>query len=251
VVQPGQTRGDRIMNDGFQFIDIIFFAMIAAFLVLRLRNVLGRRNGLKGQPRTPFPFQGQSEDDATQEQSNDNIVHLTDPVTEHTEWEEAEPEPEIESEPESNLSTGLTQIKRADPSFGEEDFLSGARMAFEMIIDAFATGTVSTLKAMLNSEVFGNFAQAIQNREQAGETLDHTLVGIKTAEIVEAFMDRRDAAVTVKFVSEQASVTLDADGAVVDGDPSAVNEVTDFWTFARDTGSKDPNWTLVATGSLE
>lgn len=239
------------MDDGFKFIDIIFFGMIAAFLVLRLRNVLGRRNGLKGQPRTPFPFQGESEDAAGQEKSNDNIVHLTDSVAESTDWEDETAEPGSEPEPASALATGLTQIKRADPRFGEEDFISGARMAFEMILEAYANGNVPTLEAMLNRDVFGNFAQAIGNREQAGETLEHTLVGIKSAEIVEAFMDRREAAVTVKFVSEQISVTTDADGDVVDGDPNTVNEVTDFWTFARDTRSKDPNWTLVATGSLE
>ena len=238
-----------MMNEGFQFIDIIFFGMIAAFLVLRLRNVLGRRNGLKGQPRTPFPFQGEAEDDAAQEKSNDNVVHLTDPVAEATDWEDEAVE--SEGEPDSPLGTGLAQIKRADPRFGEEDFISGAGMAFEMILEAYANGNVPTLEAMLNRDVFGNFAQAIGNREQAGETLEHTLVGIKSAEIVEAFMDRREAAVTVKFVSEQISVTTDADGDVVDGDPNTVNEVTDFWTFARDTRSKDPNWTLVATGSLE
>jgi predicted lipid-binding transport protein (Tim44 family) len=120
-----------------------------------------------------------------------------------------------------------------------------------MILDAYAKGDSQTLKPLLNPEVFANFSQAIRDREQAGETLEDTLVGIKSAEIVEAYLDGRTVNVTVKFVSEQINVTRDESGDVVDGNPNAVIEVTDFWTFARDAKSRDPNWTLVATNSLD
>ena len=241
------------MGEGF--IDIILFAMIAAFLVLRLRNVLGRRDGFKGQPRNFFPFtrrreeeeDGEAAEDPGIHPEEDNVVPLADRQAEDADWQEV---PESQ-EPRSRLAQGLSAINRADPQFTGEDFLSGARMAFEMIVNAFAEGSVSTLKAMLNNEVFGNFAQAIRNREEAGETLDFTLVGVSDAEIVEAYMEGRQALVTVKFVSEQVSVTRDHDGDVVDGDPDVVAKVTDFWTFARNTRSNDPNWTLVATGSLD
>ena len=124
-------------------------------------------------------------------------------------------------------------------------------MAFDLILGAYAAGETRTLRPLLSDEVFGNFSQAIRSREQAGETMDDTLIGIKKAEIAEAYMEGHTALVTVKFVSEQINVFRDENGDVIDGDPSAIAEVTDFWTFARDTRSPDPNWTLVATRSLE
>ncbi len=259
MVQPASidgywtSFGDWTMSDSFQFIDIIFFAMVAAFLVLRLRNVLGRRGGFKGQPRPPFPFQEDTDEEADAERSDDNVEDLAEHRLQTADRaDETEDHVDIGmADAEEPLAIGLTQIARADANFNSEDFLVGARVAFEMIIDAFATGNAATLKGMLAADVFGNFAGAIKHREQAGETLDHTLVGLKKADIVEAFMDGRKSVITVKFVSEQVNVLIGADGEVVDGDPNAVDEVTDFWTFARDTRNKDPNWTLVATGSLE
>jgi predicted lipid-binding transport protein (Tim44 family) len=149
------------------------------------------------------------------------------------------------------LSQGLEQIMRTDPAFQPEEFISGAKIAFELIIDAFAAGDTGALKPMLNAEVFANFSQAIRDREQAGETLEDTLVGVKSAEIVEAYVEDQASNATVKFVSEQINATRDEDGNVVDGNPNAVIDVTDFWTFARDIKSRDPNWTLVATSSLD
>jgi predicted lipid-binding transport protein (Tim44 family) len=103
----------------------------------------------------------------------------------------------------------------------------------------------------LNSEVLANFSQAIRDREQSGETLEDTLVGILSAEIVEAYVEGGTVNITMKFVSEQINATRDENGDVIDGNPNAVIDVTDFWTFARDTKSSDPNWALVATSNLE
>jgi predicted lipid-binding transport protein (Tim44 family) len=97
--------------------------------------------------------------------------------------------------------------------------------------------------------VFDNFGSAIAERAEADQTLETTVVGINTAEVIEAHMQGRSAFVTVKFVSEQINVTRSAAGEVVDGDPSRVRAITDIWTFARNTRSRDPNWTLVETRS--
>jgi predicted lipid-binding transport protein (Tim44 family) len=118
-----------------------------------------------------------------------------------------------------------------------------------MIVSAFAKGERKTLRPLLNDTVFDNFAAAIKAREDVKHSHETTLVGIKSVDILEAQMDGRTAFVTVKFVSEQINVTRDADGHVVDGDPSHVAEITDIWIFARNTRSADPNWTLVETRS--
>lgn len=234
------------MGNGFQFIDIILFAMIAAFLVLRLRSVLGRRDGHEGgyQDR----FQRKQEDEAP---SGDNVVPL--PQRDRDPANDESPEAPLDEEPEDEtpLGTGIAQIRRADRSFDMDEFLSGARIAFEMVLGAFAAGDRKMLEGLLSPEVLGNFLQAIDDRERAGETVENTMVGIKAAEALEAYMEGDAAHVTVKFQSEQINCTRDEDGNTVDGDPNQVIEVTDLWTFARDTRSRDPNWSLVATQSLE
>ena len=229
------------MSDGLPFFDIILFAMIAAFLVLRLRSVLGRRDGHKGRNRNPFARS------LPEEQADEKVVHLPDA-------RDADADAEAAAEgddAEGDLAAGFREIKAADRGFEPTEILSGARIAFELVLSAYASADTGALKTLLSAEVLGNFTRSIREREAAGETMEHTLVGIKSADIVEAFLTGTTAHVTVKFVTDQANVTRDANGEVVDGDPSAVTEVTDFWTFARDTRSRDPNWTLVATRSLD
>jgi len=243
------------MGNGFQFIDIILFAMIAAFLVLRLRNILGRRDGHEG--GFPDPFKRRHDgaaNDAEHDDDSDNVVQLPDRTD--SVYDDIELGPEVpKRDPAAGAATplmqGLADIHAADPSFTESEFANGARIAFEMILNAYVAGDTAQLKALLSPEVFANFQQAIREREKAGEVLEETLVGINSAEILEAYMEGRSANVTIKFVSEQISVTRDENGDVIDGDPTAVTEVTDFWTFARDTRSRNPNWALVATRSLD
>ncbi len=231
------------MSDGLPFFDIILFAMIAAFLVLRLRSVLGRRDGHKGGRRNPFARS------LPEEQADEKVVHL--PSARDAEADADTEAEAVGDDAEGDLAAGFRKIKAADRGFEPTEILSGARIAFELVLSAYASGDTKALKPLLSAEVLDNFAQPIREREAAGETMEHTLIGVKSADIVEAFLDGRTAHVTVKFVTDQANVTRDANGEVVDGDPSAVTEVTDFWTFARDTGSRDPNWTLVATRSLD
>jgi predicted lipid-binding transport protein (Tim44 family) len=136
---------------------------------------------------------------------------------------------------------------RADPGFDPNHFLDGAKAAYEMIVMAFAQGDEATLTQLLGSDVYDGFQRAIRERETRGEKVESSLVGIDKADIIEAEIKSRTAYVTVKFVSELISVTRDAQGEVVEGDPKKVREVTDIWTFARDVSSKNPNWKLAAT----
>lgn len=238
------------MGSDYQFIDIVLFALVAAFLIFRLRGVLGRRNGQR--PPANDPFRRGKPPEA----GSDKVIRLpergehgAEPAGEAAE-EVAE---EMPGEPAGpiGVEAGLTQIKLADPRFDENEFLSGARVAFEMILSAFADDDTETLKPYLSPEVFANFSRSIRDRRQARERLQIKLVGIRSADIVGAYMAGRTAHVTVKFVSEQITATYDENSELIEGDPNASIEVTDCWTFARDTRSSDPNWMLVATGSPE
>jgi predicted lipid-binding transport protein (Tim44 family) len=143
----------------------------------------------------------------------------------------------------------LTQIKLADRSFDTKGFVNGAKAAFEMIVSAFSQGDSKILRPLLSNDVYDDFNGAIKAREERDETLESTLVGISESDIIEAELQGKTAFVTVKFVTEQINITRDAQGEAVNGDSSGVSTVTDIWTFARNTRSRDPNWTLVATGS--
>ncbi len=143
----------------------------------------------------------------------------------------------------------LAAIKAADPGFTEDTFLKGARGAFEIIVNSFAAGDKKALQPLLSKDVYDRFAEAIDARVAAKESLQSNLVAMKSAELVESSLESGTALVTVKFVSDQTNVTRAADGTVRDGDPARVDEHVDFWTFARPIRSRDPNWMLVATHS--
>jgi predicted lipid-binding transport protein (Tim44 family) len=219
---------------GFQFIDLLLFAMIAAFLVLRLHRVLGRRTG-----HEPPPEQGPRE----AEDSGDSVIQLPDRGRRGAAPQEGEPPPSVPA------ASGLTQVKIADPSFDEAGFLDGARAAFEMILAAFARGDKRELKTLLTGPVYDGFAREIDRRDKAGERLETTLVSFILADIVGAAMEGRKARVAVKFLTEQVNVLRNSAGDVIDGDPATVTKITDLWTFGRDTRARDPNWQLVETRS--
>ncbi len=231
------------MGDGFQFLDIILFAAIAAFFVLRLRGVLGKRTGHDKRKADPFGAREKTEDD----DDDDKVISLPD--RSQSARAEETGETEEEDAAATPLDAGLIQVKRVDKSFDADEFVNGARTAFEWVIDAFAQGDAKTLRPLLSNDVYGDFAGAIEEREAAGQKLETTLVGITDAEIIEAELQGRTAFVTIKFISEQVNVVRDSDGEVVDGDPNHVTKITDIWTFARNTRSRDPDWTLVATRS--
>jgi predicted lipid-binding transport protein (Tim44 family) len=214
--------------------------------VMRLRSVLGRRTGTE-KPRDILARR-------RAEESRDKVIPLPDrsPPREEEAAQPAEvlpPEPVPSEAPTGALQQVLARIRSADPEFDPRQFVDGARAAFEMIVQAFAQGDTGTLRPLLSDEVFDNFKGAIDARKQAGHTLETTLVGITSIDIIEADLQGRLAILTVKFVSEQVNVTKDADGKIVDGDPALVTSVTDIWSFARNVKARDPNWTLVATRS--
>ncbi|HVY19173.1 MAG TPA: Tim44/TimA family putative adaptor protein [Bauldia sp.] len=239
------------------FIDIysIAFLIIAVVVVLRLRNVLGRRTGNERPPFDPYSRRDTAPT-AGGDKAADKVISLPPrrPATAGATATDAAPaEARIKTlAPEgSPLSEGLKAVVALDRSFDPAEFLAGAKTAYEMIVTAFAEGDRKTLKQLLSREVFDGFVSAITEREGRGETIEFKFVGIDKADITGASAKGQNAQVTVRFLSKLVSATHDKAGAVIDGDPTHVGDVTDVWTFARDTTSRDPNWKLVATESVE
>jgi len=230
------------MPDVFDIYTIIFLAL-AVFIFLRLRSVLGQRTGRE---RPPYPSQ-----DGLR-RSMDTVVPMPQRPTEASPRpaEAAQVSPADRwkdlAEPNSPAIAGLDAIAAADPSFDGKHFLTGARAAYEMIVTAFAKGDRRGLKNLLSEEVYQGFENAIAAREARGETIESHFIGIKAAEPVEAGMKGREAEITLRITSEMISFTKNADGAVIEGDPTTVHEIHDQWTFGRDTRSSDPNWKLIA-----
>ncbi len=237
--------------NGFVDIYTIIFLILAIVIFLRLRGVLGRRTGNERRPTDAFRRQA--------DRPADKVVTLPP----RRNGERAPVAPAVEDEatveerlrtvaaPDSSLGEALKTLMSADRSFVPADFITGARAAYEMIVTAFAEGDRKTLRQLLSREVYDGFVAAIGEREQRHETIEFKFVGIDKADFVDASLKGGTAQVTVRFVSQLISATRDKDGKVVDGDATKVADVTDVWTFARDVASRDPNWKLVATESVD
>ena len=223
------------MEDGFVFIEIVIFAMIAAFLVYRLRSVLGRRTGEERQRPNPFTV-------PSNKARPDNVVPMQERPRPTGDVASASDEP-------VSLAMALEQIRGVDPNFEEKHFLQGARAAFQMIVEAFAKGDTATLRPLLSDEVYDRFASVIRERQAAGERWETNVVAIREADVVAARLENNTAYVTVQFLSNQTTIVRNAAGEVIEGDADTVEEVTDNWTFARNTRARDPNWALVGTGA--
>ncbi|MFY7960485.1 MAG: Tim44/TimA family putative adaptor protein [Elsteraceae bacterium] len=225
------------MGDGFPIIDVLLFGLVAAFLFYRLRSVLGQRTGHERQRPNPFAA---PESPAETGAPRDNVITLP-------ERQDATKAPGVAAPGVGVLPLGLAAIKRVDPAFNEEEFLGGARAAFEMIVDAFSHGDAPALRPLLAPDVMRQFEGVIEQRRARGETMETTLHSVKAIAIAEARLDGTNAIVTVKYVTEQTNVVRDRDGAIIDGDPKVIETATDLWSFARDVRATDPNWLLVAT----
>ncbi len=223
------------MSEGFAYIDILFFAMVAAFIALRLRSVLGRRTG--HERRRTEGYGGVSNEGAS-----DNVVAIGDRGPVQPEADQA-----IAALSEGDVKQGLMRVREADTQFDLEEFLSGARLAFEMIVDAYAAGDKSALRPLLAEQVFRGFARAIDERVAIEQSLDTQLLAVGKPEVIEADLVDGMARLTLRFQSEQVNVVRDRDGKVVEGDPQTAENVIDLWTFERDTQSGDPNWMLIET----
>jgi predicted lipid-binding transport protein (Tim44 family) len=187
--------------------------MIAVFLGLRLRSVLGRRNSDQEQPPQRAP-------DGS----------ISGPVIDMT--ARRVPQAALPADP-------LAQIAAADPAFKPDQFIGGAQWAFEMIVKGFAAGDKPSLRPLLSDSVYGDFAQAIDQRGGGPDPHAPQLIRIVSATLDEARLEGRQAEISVRFVSEQRT----ADGEEI--------KMIDLWRFARDVSSKDPNWRLVATGTTD
>jgi predicted lipid-binding transport protein (Tim44 family) len=213
-------------------IQLLVLAGIAIFLILKLRSVLGTREGFE---KPPIPLE-----------------ELRPRVRRDFEVIEGGPDRDITDHvPEgSDSALALAEMKRAEPSFAVTPFLDGARGAYEMILMAFERGDLASIRDFLSDEVEGSFAEAIDAREKDGLTVEANFIGMKELSLHEATFnpDTSMAEIAVKFVGEQTYVVRNKAGEVVEGNPREVKRQRDIWTFARRMGSDDPNWQLVATG---
>jgi len=239
---------DQKANYDVDIYTIIFLAL-AVFIFLRLRSVLGQRTGSE---RPPYD---RAAPNVVQRTQDNNVVPMPGSVI-----DQPPAAPSAEATPPSDrwkgiaeagtpLAQGLDGLVAQDSAFDPRHFLSGARSAYEMIVLAFANGDRRALKDLLSSEVYESFEAAIKDREKHEQKTETRFVSIDKAEIVNAEARDRSAQLTVRFVSQMISVTRDKAGTIVDGNPDKVADITDVWTFARDSTSRDPNWKLVGTGS--
>ena len=238
--------------NGFVDIYTIIFLVLAIVIFFRLRSVLGRRTGSERPPFDPY-----SPREAPPTASGDDKV-ISLPPRRPVEADAPGPiAPAAEAQiktlaPEgTSLNEALRSIASADRSFDPNSFLAGAKSAYEMIVTAFAEGDRKMLKQLLSREVYDGFVAAITERETRQETIEFRFVGIDKAEITDAALKNGSAQITVRFLSKLISATHDKNGNVIDGDPVHVGDVTDIWTFSRDVTSRDPNWKLIATESVD
>ena len=230
---------------GFFDVYSIIFLVIAVVIFMRLGSVLGRRTG-----NEPSPYDPRMKSTPTASR-NDNVVSL--PPRERSSAPASTPDLapiERHAAPGTPLHQGLVAIASASPEFDPNHFLDGAKMAYEMIVTAFADGDRATLKNLLAPDVFDGFIAAISEREGRGERSELTFVGLEEAKLTAAEVDGTTAKISVRFVAELITCTKDKDGQVVDGDPTEVQTIRDAWTFARDVTARDPNWKLVATEAV-
>ena len=214
-------------------LQLIVLAGIAVFLILRLRSVLGTRDGFE----KPRPPETEQEEAPTRRRDFQVIEGGPDrDITDHV--------------PDgSQAAHALAAMKLAEPGFDVGEFLHGARGAYEMILMAFEKGDLESILPFLDRDVYQSFADVIDMREREGLTVEAHFIGLRELALHEATFDRetRNAQVSVRFVSELTSVARNAAGEVVEGSPTEIRRQRDVWTFGRSMGSNDPNWQLVAT----
>lgn len=239
----GDERWFLIDMGSFDFVTILFL-VAAVVIFLQLRNVLGRRTGNEKPPFDPY-----SRRESTEIPGADRGKVVTLPRRDGADGEEG-PYSEVDAfAPAGALNASLRRVVDVDPSFNPKEFVNGARLAYEMIVVAFADGDRKSLKNLLSREVYEGFDAAIAERETKGEVVKSNFVGIEKADIVSAEVKNQEINITVRIISQLISATYDKAGQLIDGDAETVAEVNDLWTFARDARSRDPNWKLIATES--
>ncbi len=222
------------MSDGFPIGDIIILGAIAAFIILRYRSMLGDKTG-----RDPSDMAKRQQ----QTEELERIIQLPQKP------ELAKPIiPTVTFDGfTGEVRESLRAMNRIDPELTPDNFLDGAKSAFEMVLEAFRERDHDTLKMLLDKPLYQQFADAIKKDEEKGEKNETTLVAITKAEITEAKLVGNKATVTVSFTSDQIQITRDKDGNIIAGDASEEIEIDDTWRFSRDLKSSDPNWTIIDT----
>lgn len=212
-------------------IQLLVLAGIAVFLILRLKNVLGTRDGFE-QPPIPKP-------DASRKARPDLEVIEGGPdldIIDHV--------PE-----DSDAAKALASMKKAEPSFHVADFLQGARGAYEMIVMGYERGELAQIQPFLSEEIYESFVDGVAAREDQGLTIESDFIGVREIKLTNATFDEAtgEAELTIRFVAELTSTVRDEGGDIVEGSPTEVKKQKDTWAFARTMGADDPNWLLVST----
>ena len=212
-------------------IQLLVLAGIAIFLILRLRSVLGTREGFE-RPAAPKPREDRIDRPEFEVIEGGPALDITDHVEEGSDSAEA-----------------LAKMKRAEPSFNVSEFLGGARGAYEMIVMGYELGNLDEIQPLLAEDIYESFVDGVAAREDQGLTIDAEFIGVREVKLQEANFDdaTSEGEVVVKFVAELTSAVRDQDGNIVEGDPKTVKKQQDTWEFSRIMGSDDPNWILVST----
>lgn len=226
------------MSEGFPYGDIVILALVAGFILLRLRSILGQKTD-NDKPDFLQP-------------PKINVIKDTDPIVQLSD-KSFKPKPVVDMDPyistisDSNVLQAIKDIKAKDPIFNVTSFVEGAKMAFEMVFDAFAKGDKQTLSMLLSQEIYNDFLRHIEERERQENKQETTLLSVKVKEIFRADLDRNIARIAVRFESEQVTIERAKTGDIVSGDPSDVQHVIDEWVLERDITSKNPNWKIIET----
>ena len=194
------------MSNNFGYIDIILLGMIAGFIILRLRNILGRKTGHETKVYTDF------------EERKFNI-------------------------PKNNIKTSRQDHNVLEGN-EKKEFLKGAEIAYETILSSFANGDLIKLKALLSPNMFSNFSDAIKARNKENITSEFTFIGVKESSVEKYDKIKDNLFATVKFVAEVISVKKDKDDKIIEGNPNKIKQVTDYWKFTRNISNTGPNWYL-------
>ena len=214
-------------------IQLLVLAGIALFLIIKLKSVLGTREGFEKPP----------------EQASDTGLRKSRPQLEVI---EGGPDRDITDHVDegSDAAKALAAMKKADPSFSVSEFLQGARGAYEMILMAFERGQLDSIVPFLSEDVFEAFSEVVDAREAKGLTVEANFIGVREISLVDAEFDEstRVGEITMRFIGELNSTVRDRAGDIVEGGKNEVKRQKDVWTFGRTMGSNDPNWKLVATG---
>lgn len=228
---------------------------VAIFVLLRLRATLGTRTGTERKPsERPSSKNGASE--SPLENATDNVVQMRPHEAELDQEDDhhvrkLKAESERLSHGDDEIAKSLVAIGLVDTGFLPKIFMEGAKSAYEMIVTAFAAGDRKSLKILLEKDVYEGFDTAIAAREALDHVVDFTFVGLPGVEISDAELENHVASITIQFKAEVVSATRDSEGELVEGNGDQVMTISDEWTFARNTRSRDPNWKLVATNQLD